>query len=433
MDALDLDVNNYSIHDIERFFRYKPNEKCNAADIELREAEIREQLLSSGHVNQKMKRDLMAFMGEAKSRLIQAKCPPPKPATTIPKNQRLDELQYPVAPTSEPGRESNLIVRPETQFVYTQESEYFPGIMNPLKTRVITRYLNVDTRFRKSSPQSSSTDFMFQLPIKLNKVVSMQLTTFEMPYSFYRFSSILGNNYMNFSVIYLNNGYDDTEPTELYKTIVIPDGNYGLQELLDTLNALISPKNEDSSLINPTDYFSYIEFVLDARSGKVSVKRNPMPVGTLLDFTIDQRKNINGAVVYCSDYTSKLGWQLGFTQELYRGSPIYTGEIVADVYNIKYIYFVVDDFNNSVNNHFINAFDESIMSPHILARISFHKNEFKLLTERDLNIITEPRKYFGPVDISRLKIRLMDDRGRVLDMNGADYSFCLSFKMLYDL
>jgi len=433
MDALDLDVNNYSIHDIERFFRYKPNEKCNAADIELREAEIREQLLGSGHVNPKMKRDLMAFMNEAKSRLIQAKCPPAKPATTIPKNHQLDELQYPVAPTSEPGREGNLIVRPETQFVYTQECEYFPGTMNPLKTRVISRHLNVDTRFRKSSPQSSSTDFVFQLPMKLNKVVSMQLATFEMPYSFYRFSSALGNNYMNFGVVYLDSGYDDSEPLEAFKTIVIPDGNYTLDELIDILNSLISPRNPDSSLIDPNDYFSYIEFSLDTHTNKVSIKRNPMITGKLLDITIDQRKNSNGVIVISADYTMKLGWQLGFTKEQYRDSPVYTGESVADIYNIKYIYFVVDDFNNSVNNHFINAFDESIMSPNILARISLYKNGFHLLSEGDLNIITEPRKYFGPVDISRLRIRLIDDRGRPLHLNGADYSFCLSFKMLYDL
>lgn len=442
MEALDLDVNNYSIHDIERFFRYAPNSKCDAADIELREAEIREQLLGSGHVNPKMKRDLIAFMTEAKSRLIQAKCPRQKPATTIPKNHRLDELQYPVAPQSEPGREGNLIVRPETPFVYTQECDYFPGIMNPLKTRVITRILNVDTRFRKPSQSGTgtgtgngigagaNTDFIFQLPMKLNKVVSMRLSTFEMPYSFYRFSSAIGNNYMNLGVVYYASAYEDTERLEAFKTIVIPDGNYTLPELIATLNSLVSPRNPDNSLVNPDDYFSYIEFSFDERSGKVSAKRNPMTTGILLDFTIDQRKNSSGDVVFCADYSMKLGWQLGFTQELYRGSPVYTGEIVADAYNIKYVYFVVDDFHNSANNHFINAFDESILSPNILARITFPKNGFH---DEDLNIISEPRAYFGPVDISRLRIRLLDDRGRTLNMNGADYSFCLTFKMLYDL
>ena len=37
--------------------------------------------------------------------------------------------------------------------------------------------------------------------------------------------------------------------------------------------------------------------------------------------------------------------------------------------------------------------------------------------EDDFTVITEPRRYFGPVDITKLKINLCDDRGRLLDMN----------------
>jgi hypothetical protein len=93
----------------------------------------------------------------------------------------------------------------------------------------------------------------------------------------------------------------------------------------------------------------------------------------------------------------------------------------------------IDDYNNSVNNNFITAFNESVLSPNIMARISIKGTYFSLLMENDLNIVTEPRKYFGPVDIQRLRIRLFDDYGRVLDMNGANYSFCILFKMIYDL
>jgi hypothetical protein len=48
-------------------------------------------------------------------------------------------------------------------------------------------------------------------------------------------------------------------------------------------------------------------------------------------------------------------------------------------------------------------------------------------------IVSEPRKYFGPVDIQRMRIRLFDEYGRTLYMNSVDYSFCLSLKMMYDL
>jgi hypothetical protein len=73
------------------------------------------------------------------------------------------------------------------------------------------------------------------------------------------------------------------------------------------------------------------------------------------------------------------------------------------------------------------------MNPNILARISVKGSYFSLLMENDFNIVTEPRTYFGPVDIQRLRIRLFDDRGRLLNMNNANYSFCLNLKMLYDL
>ena len=48
-------------------------------------------------------------------------------------------------------------------------------------------------------------------------------------------------------------------------------------------------------------------------------------------------------------------------------------------------------------------------------------------------MITEPRKYFGPVDIQRLRIRLLDEYGRIMYMNDTNYSFCLQFKLMYDL
>ena len=53
--------------------------------------------------------------------------------------------------------------------------------------------------------------------------------------------------------------------------------------------------------------------------------------------------------------------------------------------------------------------------------------------ENDYNIVSEPREYFGPVDIQKLRIRLFDEHGRILQMNNANYSFCLNLKILYDL
>jgi hypothetical protein len=65
MDNLDLDISNYTILDIEKFFKLKPRSKYTAADIEEREYQIREQLLNSGHINKRFKRDLIDFLTTA--------------------------------------------------------------------------------------------------------------------------------------------------------------------------------------------------------------------------------------------------------------------------------------------------------------------------------------------------------------------------------
>ena len=73
------------------------------------------------------------------------------------------------------------------------------------------------------------------------------------------------------------------------------------------------------------------------------------------------------------------------------------------------------------------------MSNDILARISIKGKRFHLLTNNELDIVSEPKMYFGPVDIQRLRVRLIDEHGRTLKMDNTNYSFCLKLKMLYDL
>ena len=41
------------------------------------------------------------------------------------------------------------------------------------------------------------------------------------------------------------------------------------------------------------------------------------------------------------------------------------------------------------------------------------------------------RTYFGPVNIEKLRIRLLNDKGNVLNLNGRDWSFTLQTELLY--
>jgi hypothetical protein len=433
MDNLDLDINNYSINDIEKFFQLKTNVKYTASDIELKEYNIREQLLSSGHINKRFKKQLIDFLERGRKWLISVKCDAPKPPTTVPANYKLDKIDAPLL-NDVPSRKDELIERPQTQFVYANTSQYFPGKLNQLDTRVITKSLNIDTRFRDNLYSTHSSDITFQLPIKFNKVVSMQLSSLELPVSFYSISSFYGNNFM-----YMNVAYNDTSGNMLVsdKVVIVPDGNYNSGDLLDKINKLLAPVDSNGSLVNPNDIFSYIQFTLDitnsgSGTGKVTIQPTGANASRITNIIMDFTRDINGEVDNV-EVSTKLGWNLGFIRRRYNGAVTYVADAIIDPASLRYIYLAVDDFCNSSHNHFVNVFNDSIMNPNILARISIKGSYFSLLMENDYNIVTEPRTYFGPVDIQRLRVRLFDDRGRLLNMNNANYSFCLDFKMLYDL
>lgn len=488
MENLDLDINNYSIKDIEQFFRLKPNTKYTASDIELKECQIRETLLNSGHINKRFKTNLIDFLTLAKRWLTFVKCPHEKPPTTVPKNWKLDPLDTPVSKESM-SRLEELVQRPETQYIYTNNSDFFPGKINPLNTRLITKCLNIDTRFRENLYNTQCSDFTIQLPTKFNKVVSMQLSAIELPISFYGISASYGNNYICIKVNYdvydvsgcnsteifdncdiryesSENSCDDSSHdssheheelknvncelvecdivcrnVEYEKTFIIPDGNYTASDLIDTINFIISPVKHDHSLKNPEDIFSYIQFSIDitasgSGSRKVSIGPNPNHKlceddGRINNITLDFTKNIVG-IHDIVNLSTKLGWNLGFTRPKYTGDTFYTADTIIEP-TTKYIYLAVDDFNNSANNHFVSAFNQSILNTDILARISIKGSFNSIITENDYNLVTEPRHYFGPVDINRLRIRLFDEFGRILSMNNSNYSLCLTLKILYDL
>jgi hypothetical protein len=427
MDGLDLDINNYTIKDLERFFQMVPNKKYSAADIELKEAELKEVLLSTGHIDKKFKRDLILFLETAREWLITVKC-----KRIVPKIEK-----YPNVPALKEAmpRMEELTERPETPYVNTYSSEYFPGLMNPLKTRVISKCLNIDTRFRDNMTLTSSSDFLVNLPVRLQKVVSMQVTAFEFPVSFYGISSKYGNNY--FYIEATQQLTDGGEIFEESKIVVIPDGNYNASDFIDTINTMISGRNADGTPLDPNSLFNYIAFRLDVSqtgsgTAKVYVETVNNLAYSIKTINIDFSRDINGNPDN-TPVTTKIGMNLGFLKRKYQGDTRYVSETLVEPATVRYLYLAIDDFNNNVNNHFISAFNNSILSPNILARISVKGSYFSLMMETDLVMTTEPRKYFGPVDIQKMHIKVYDDHGRILDMNNSNFSCCILFKMLYDL
>lgn len=438
MSDFDLDIQNYSIKDLERFFKLKPN--YTEDDIEYKEYEIREQLLSSGHINRRLQKDVVDFLKKASDWLIYSKFGKTSKIapTEIPKNWKLDNEDLPIS--KEIGKsyhQNNLIKHPDKQFIYANNAEFYAGELNPLNTRIINKYVTIDTRISEDCIKKT-TDFTIQLPERLKKVVSMQLSAIEMPTNYYNIAAHFGNNFL---YIAASQQFEDG-PIENFDTIIIiPDGYYNEISLINTINGLLCPKDECGDIIYQDSIFSYIVFNLDygpcggSQTKQVTVMADTKcEIGyTIKNIELNFCKGIDGEIDDLKAST-KIGRILGFTCNIYTGSVYYTGEIPMDMNTIKYVYLSVDDYQRNVNQLFLSGFPTSNFDENVLARISLGNNlGTGILSENNFNLITEPRKYFGPVDIQKLRIQLFDDFGQLMNLNNADFSFVLLFKMIYDL
>ena len=459
-DNVDFNIQNYSIDDLEYFFRLDEVPNYDKQTIEKHANEVQSQLLNGGTFDPSLKKGFQYFIQQGKEKLLNSKRP-------------MDIYEEtPLSRTAlVPDKEHAIESPPQTSYIYADPSAFYQGKMNPLNTRVLTRILNIDTRFR-SNLEENSANFLINLPIKFYKVVSMKVTAFELPIGFYGISKSFGNNFFTIGI----ETYTAPTTTETSETVItIADGNYEDAEFIAGLNEAVDTNNPDESHHSPTttetsetvftiadgnytdaelitalneavgsnnpqyaNPYSAITFSLDPISNKVTALSNPLMqngIPNLANFSLHFNKTKNGDPDN-TPLSSKLGYNIGFTKGSYKGETDYLSESLIDPRSIKYLFLVVDDFQNNVsNNSFVSAFENSFLDNNILARVSLKvkdsDNALKVI--RNDELLSEPRQYFGPVDLQKIQVRLQDEYGRVVNMNKTNFSFCITLEQLYKL
>lgn len=457
MPDYDFDIQNYSIADLQTLFRLPAHGKYTADEVVTQQRIFYERIVGSGDAktHPQLIRQLNRFLDEAGKLLVYV-LDSPAPSRREPDipldyfHENRATTQRHAYPVGQGGgglydrQQNELIDKPPASFQMVMQNEFNPGKVNPIHTPVITKCLNIDTRFRDSLYSTQSSDFIFSLPERIRKVVSMQVSAYEFPVTFYSTSASYGNNFFNLFCTFYNTPSLDTSMTVL-RTVTVPDGNYSAMDLITYINGQLCPRNavDDSLVYNHLDasgIFNCVQLSLDLNStgsgsGKIILQTSDQTgytwssniIALEMDYTLDKYGRTD-----LVNITSKIGWNLGFVRPRYEGQVMYRSDTLPDPASIRYLYLVVNDFNNSVNNNFVGAFNRWILNNNILARIPVNGQYFNLLMENQLSQHLEPRKYFGPVDIQRLHIQVLDDHGRVLDINNANFSFCLTFKCLYD-
>lgn len=419
----DLNIDNYTRDELIEMFELPSNFDKNI--VEIKEAKLRESIFNNKQIKKDTQVQTINFLTKAKNIILNEQKTNNKPL-----QQKIEDFyntSYELKSSKlEDPTEHMIQTRIDKPYLSSYPSEFFPGVINPIKKRTIRKNLNIDTRFRDNYYTTSATNFNINLPTNFNDILQMQLSSIELPTTYYAVSKQYGNNFFSITV----KMSDGTISTTI---INIPDGNYTQQTIMDIINTQLS------LALTP---FSYVSFIINldgtqTASAQTMVGPNTTapvaPAAVITSIELNFQTDKNGIDDRFTPLPLKFGWLLGFRNGLYVGNVNYVSEGLVDLTGPKYFYLVVDDYNNNVNNSFFSAFNSSVLNKNILARISSQGNNFNILEQNNLSLITTPREYFGPVNLQIMNIQLLDEYGRIVDLNNMDFSFCLTLVTVYDL
>jgi hypothetical protein len=392
-NTFDLDIDHYSVIDLENFLFL--NENYKVTDILDKSREFKNKI---AHVTDNVFKDrIHNFLKEVELILTEHV----HKNRVIPAGSRyvIDDYKSPV---------TNFISQ-----VYP--TEIAPGIVSRLKKKTIVNTFAINTMFRDHSNGSTSvpTDCLIILPYTIKDVVSMKLVSVELPQCIYLISKSAQSN----SIIireYVGSGYNE-------EVIIIPDGNYSAASLatlmtttINTImasgvrfNVSIDPNTYKTTISNNTNYFN------------IYIKLDNMP------------------------YTSSigLGWILGYREKSYINKQTYTSESIFNQSPTDYLFLEINDFNYSNSSRLIGLFSESYLDKNIIAKLPYGYNSsttipinaFPTMFINKENLISSDRQYFGPIHLQKIAIRLLNRYGNVVDLNLQDFSFTLEMNVLYEM
>jgi hypothetical protein len=418
----DLAINNYNINELRDMFELP--EKYDKNMIDMKETKIIDNIIKNKNINEENKLKIIYFLIKAKNILSDHIA-----NNNSNNNEMMIVSKQASANNKPPTREAlpktellsydDHMVQVRTPDGHPPDATFVRGILNPLRKRIITRTVTIDSRFRENYYNSAATNFNIQLPMVIENVVSMQLSSIEMPTSYYVISNQYQNNYFTITV------------NDISEVLVIASGNYTTASLALNIN---------TQLNNLGGNFKYVVFAVNigaafGGSGQMMIGLNPNTPADAVDklelnFQADRFGNDDRK----TPLTLKFGWIMGFRNGIYTGNLNYVSEAILDISGPRYFYLVVEDFNNNNNNAlFYTAFNSSLLNKSVLGRFPLNTSLYSLLLQNNLNVVVVKREYFGPVDIHNLKIQLLDEFGRIVDLNYMDFSFSLFFTIAYDI
>jgi hypothetical protein len=361
------------------------------------------------------------------------------------------------------NKNRNLTDRQELNIKENIEIPIKEGIINPNLKNIITKIVNVDSQFRQNATEENfvlnTTNFTIDLTHPLTNVLNMKLFSIQIPFTWYNIDSAYGTDY-----------------------ILVNDNKHVIESAY---------YKDWSSLKTKLNNISGLTFEQDSNTYKIKITENEVAGDKTVQF---YNRNVSGNSGHINNNLGWLLGFRKQSYTIPSGGSI-TSEAVPDLYGPKYLFLEIDDFNqNHLNNTVVNSTDNhdvKLKRPSYFNRdlsyviqddglFQLQPDENRTITQNQLyafNAINtnlfnnqtfektsappttdyigiipmkhtgldfgdvfiengggmpiNERSYFGPVNISRLAIKLLDDKGNILNLNGCDWSFSFVCDTLY--
>ena len=270
---------------------------------------------------------------------------------------------------------------------------------------VANHIFNISSKFRSDNTQPV-TNFTYKFLKPLKNIISIRISSLEIPNSWYTFSQTLYNN-TSFSILC------PALPAP-YRAFTLPDGNY--PDAVSFLNGL-------RNLINSAPWTGLFELFFSETTGKLTVVNlagNPFTLNfspVVLTSGLTRTAALNATTRIVRPYQNGIGYNMGFKNMSYTGLSTYTGEMVINTMENNYIFLSLGvDYPVIIHKSFVSQKTS-------FAKVLVNVPKNKIIFDDGSNTVTKEHYFRQPTNITTFQVMLFDEYEQFLDLNGLDFSF----------
>ena len=284
-------------------------------------------------------------------------------------------------------------------------------------SREIVKYINdVFTEHYFAAPFNSPDNMVNFLVFDVSRETGKSIFRFKNTFEFQENASIKNNFASNTSGYDYNTDYSDLSNIE-YK-LLHPEPLYFLDKFNDLLynsrEKAIEPSASHELLSNTALYILGFKTLSEIENYVTFDDKGPL--GSFNDYSM----KFDTSVVNLSQYmdsNAKNNYSDGYIQS----SSVY-GES-----RTSYFYISINDYVNNDKNQVVSCKTNGMISSDIIAKVQIKNSPFNSIIDNNQDMSLKTRQYYGPSNIKKLSIMLIDKFGKVLDLNNSEMSLSLEF------